>query len=62
MIPAPDDLSILNGEAYPSMINWLSGNESSILVSEIIKISILFLIISGKASHLFLRELIFVAD
>ena len=61
MIPQPsDDLSILNGEAYPSLINWLSGNESSILVSEIIKISLLFLIISVKASNLFLRELIFM--
>ena len=48
-----------NGVPKPSKKNWPSGKESSTLVSDIYKISILSLIISAKESNLFGIELIF---
>ena len=43
----------------PSKKNWPSRKESSTLVSDIIKISILSLFLSAKESNLFPIELIF---
>ena len=48
-----------NGWQNPFIKNWLSGNESSNLDSDVIKISKLSLIISIKKSNLFLIELMF---
>ena len=47
------------GVPKPSKKNWRSGKESSTLVSDVIKISILSLIISAEESNLFRIELIF---
>ena len=48
-----------NGVPKPSKKNWPTRKKSSTLVSDIIKISILSLIISAKESNLFRIELIF---
>ena len=48
-----------NGIPKPSKKNWPSGKELLTLVSDIVKISILSLIISTKESNLLWIELIF---
>ena len=47
-------LSSLEGAAKPWMINWLVGNDMSILVSETIRISMFPKTASDKSSILFL--------
>ena len=47
------------GLLKPLMKNWLVGKLSSSFLSEIIRVSILFLIWCDSNSNLFLRELIF---
>ena len=45
-----------NGLWKPFILNWLDGKLSSILVSEMTKISIALLTMETKASNLFRRE------
>ena len=60
IIPPPFDVrSSLYGSENPSIKNCEVGNVSSILVSEIIRMSILPLKISTSCSNLFLKELMF---
>ena len=60
MIPSPKQfLSNLLGVAKASVVNYPIGNESSIFVSEITKISTLPLISSERTSNLFRIEFIF---
>ena len=45
------------GEAYQGIWNWLTGKDSSSLVSEITNTTIIHLICSASKSNLFLNEL-----